>query len=168
MYTFVHHIILNQHFVPLNLVFILAFRGLRFSSFTLNISQKGTHLPVKITGWLWQPRATYELKSVLCVGVPRVDRSKVLFRESTSSVPKTPESGKSWSRQGDDGSVLGDSVFAWLTLMTAWCPALTECFHSRRASKPLSPFKSSSFTAKPETMPTTTFGNNLCPSCRPY
>lgn len=97
-----------------------------------------------------------------------MDRPKVLFWESTSPVPEMPESGKSWSRQGNDGSVLGDSVFAWLTLMTARCSALTECFHSRRASKPLSPFKSSSFTAKPETMPTTTFGNNLCPSCRLY
>lgn len=97
-----------------------------------------------------------------------MDRPEILFWKSTSSVPEMPESGKSWPCRGSDGSVHGDSVFAWLALMTAQCCALTECFHSRRASKPLSPFKSSSFTAEPETMPTTTFSNNLCPGCRLY
>lgn len=50
-YISIHHIIWNQYYVPLSVIFILlAFQSLRISSLTCNVSQKETLSPTEVIG----------------------------------------------------------------------------------------------------------------------
>lgn len=164
-----HHILWNRHYgLQRGRAECPASQDQWIASLSQSVCWKEVDAPMGILGCLQSVQATSSFHKG-CVNLIAQNRLTESFSwQRTSTMPKMPESGKSWSQQANDGSMRGACVSAWLTLMTAQCCAFTECFHFRRASKPPRPFKSSSFTAKPETIPMSTFSNNLCLGCRLY